>query len=282
MQDKEPISDKNLSEILGFDPNTGRKSEGGADQGLIKNAVPSEIQTAFMSRFEGDDMVIRTHPERLLTIQKIYGPGARRVYHSWEPPIEKQQHFQISAETVFHYINNRFSLAYVKHYGERNFRQMHEFVLVGFDSFQFPNHCNIALSNRFARIEYDRRLRLPTVLFQLNRNGEDAIAHYDEKIYLSEADHKKLSTTGFIQLNNNGESDYEISVVEATVSLRRFEQGDRKDEVTIPTWQNGEKIIRELFSPLTIEDPVNAPPELDDSWRFANLLEVVGVRWERH
>ena len=49
----------------------------------------------------------------------------------------------------------------------------------------------------------------------------------------------------------------------------------------LPSHVNPSKVITSLFDPVTISDPVNAPAELDDSWRFANLMEVVGVKWER-
>lgn len=40
--------------------------------------------------------------------------------------------------------------------------------------------------------------------------------------------------------------------------------------------------MQRLIDPLTLKDPINAPPDLDYSWRYANSMAVMGIRWDRY
>ena len=84
-----------------------------------------------------------------------------------------------------------------------------------------------------------------------------------------------------LQLRDGGKF-FEFSAEESFVRLQRYAEGALRDDMLIPLFVDRDELIGNLFDPAVLQDPENAPPELDDSWRFANLMDVVRVKWERY
>lgn len=98
-----------------------------------------------------------------------------------------------------------------------------------------------------------------------------------------------IEQDGLEALNNKGEIEYaradgnlyRLSVNGEQITLRRSQQGKLKDEIIIPTKIKGDDIINGFINPITLEDPINADPDLDNSWRFANVWEMMSINWNR-
>lgn len=54
------------------------------------------------------------------------------------------------------------------------------------------------------------------------------------------------------------------------------------DKATIPLAINPRELRQRFVKEPTQKDPINAPMELDDSWKHTNILQAVGVNWIRY
>lgn len=91
-----------------------------------------------------------------------------------------------------------------------------------------------------------------------------------------------LLQKGSAEVRINNRYSYLLSSDSRSVTVIKFIRRQPSDKLTTPSQVNPEYIISRLFHPETLEDPVNAPPGLDKSWRSANILRVLGIEWSRH
>ncbi len=91
---------------------------------------------------------------------------------------------------------------------------------------------------------------------------------------------KELIEKGHLQLRDGGKF-FKFSAEESFARLQRYAEEALRDDILIPLFVDRDEVIGTLFDLAVLRDPENAPPELDASWRFANLMEVVGIKWER-
>lgn len=274
MLEREPhsTSDDPLKEILGFDPESGERVEDRSGLKSIKDGssqVPQEIQAAFIEFTQRNKSIIEIHPERLLTIEesRMQHSKIERAYHFWNPSTGvAEQKFNTQAKAWF---GDWTSVMLV---GEQV-----EFPITNWQIMQLSFFCNLTFctfqfSQRELEIHFNERGFI---------NHTRLITEYGPRDWfgLGEDELKILSERGHLKHLARDGSPYELTISGQNINLVTF---NNEDKILVPWQVNREEIIQKLFDPLTIEDPIDAPPELDYSWRFANLMEVVGVKWERY
>lgn len=291
-----------LREILEFDPKSGEQIEDKSGLKEIKRTkfeIPPEIQSAFSDYISkcGEEIrgfkesVIKVYPERLLYISEsqIGMNFVMRQYRLWEPANDEDQHFPIAVAAGFERSDRTFKPSFVEMYGEpEKDRPPSERMALGFDvqvtssGYKAVSVWLVAeLRERKIDLSFDINGGFSELGFGLDRERLGATIFLQDYIVVEANLLNLLSENGSHQLTK-GQSDYQFYIDEELINIKRFEKGELKDELAIPRSINREEITQTLFDPLTLEDPINAPPELDDSWHFADLMKTVGVKWERY
>lgn len=293
MTEQERVEGQNdsLKEILGFDPESGVRVEERSGLTTIKEtkiAIPEDVQDEFLEVFEREREFTAIHPQKLLTIASS-PQGVTRSYYSWQPSLEGRTSFPLVVEANFKKDADRFEPSGILFQGEALPSQAgkfiagryiaHEFSTINFRDFDSNiTSFQIAIAERLCYLKYTNKGSLIEINFWMQRQGA---AFLDEHGISLQAEIGKLLDQGTFE-EKRGVNNYKFTVLEEKINLKRFEEGELKDELMLPRKIDQKAIIEELFDSPTLEDPIKAPPELDDSWRFANLMEVVGVKWERY
>jgi len=292
MQDKESIPNNNLSEILGFDPVTGVRVEDKNNLRPIKKtqlSIPIESQEAFVnfiaeSRLKShSETTYKVIAEQLLCITQS-STNIERDYYAWNTIQDDNFKFHLVARARISNIHlgnpNGFLF---------NIRQVGESRLLGGDHlviFLGGEHisCGFYLGGR-------DDMRGLQVGFDKNRLGHVGLScHREKSPNLSDTDNVDFNIDEELEKQlkhesiriSKGLNTFELANKGVRFILRRLENQQLKDEITGPQEVDETEFIQKLFDPVTIKNPFNAAPNLDESWRFANLMEIVGVKWERH
>lgn len=80
--------------------------------------------------------------------------------------------------------------------------------------------------------------------------------------------------------SEEAEDDEGNKVTNKRIVVQRFEGEELKDTISVPVHLKPRAINEKLFNSLTLKDPLNAPADLDVSWRFADLMQTLSVKWE--
>ncbi len=91
-----------------------------------------------------------------------------------------------------------------------------------------------------------------------------------------------LKEKGAVRIRINRHYSYLLSFDPQWVTVEKFSRQQPADKLVAPSSINPEEIASRLFHPETIDDPVNTPPQLDRSWRSANILYTLGINWLRN
>jgi len=286
---KRSDSNDNLREILEFDPESGERLEDQSELRLIKNtrlAVPPEVQAAFVRIYSQDKSRVKIEPEKLLLVHDykdntVWAGCCGRQYFLWKPGIKKEYDFKVSAMALFNKSGNIFTPIEIALYGE-DFQigvgREKEYLRITL----IPEVCcDFILSYRHLRLFFDNEESISETGFAIDREGTGREGYPLYELDIKKAELKELLNQMSLRIKTSL-SSYHFKIKENSIRLKRVEVDTVKDDLLLPQKISRSQIIQKLFDPLTLENPVNTPPELDDSWRFANLLDVVGVKWERY
>lgn len=296
MSELEPQNSSNdaLSEILGFDPESGERIE---DRGQLqeykfsKIAVPKEVQSAFaeyIAYTEGlhkdlkdlGGTKIKILPEKLLYIlQGEESENGTRTYYSWIQSDEGKIRFHESASAWFWKLGESLIIS-IDQLGEAADWKL-ERTQIEFNP-QITK-CEFRLANRAAEVIFTEEGPILDFVSGIDRFDP---FQFDGEYYMNYNTAAKellkvLAKKGNLEWSDRS-SKYDLTVKKDVMKLKRVENGILGDELLIPRKINQEEIIQTLFDHSTLKDPLNAPLELDNSWRFANLMDTVGVKWERY
>lgn len=250
-----------------------------------KLAIPQEVQEAFARIYGRGGDLIKIYPKKLLTVKEDWETlGVRRSYFFWAQESEKIEFF-VSAG--LHFIGNkcdRFEITLFGEYGKGIFG---DHTSADIDSYN--TGCDFKLDNRVFKLHFNQGLLCQTYFFP----EQDAVGPPEVRVPVVVADKRRITFAKEVysplsrllkksSLRLQGdESEYQYEVEKKKIKLQAFKKGHITDVLEFPQEIDHQQIINELFDPATLEDPINAPPELDDSWRFADLMETIGVRWGR-
>jgi len=261
------MADDNLKEILGFDPdheNPPRSAE----------VAPSGLQSAFLDfrrrirDLSGIDRKEKVIPEKLLIIG--YNGAQTREYFSLAHP-RAEFDFTPNAEVRF-YKNNAIELEWFGEGGNSS-------GILGLGSEDLA--CFLIENERSIDTAYGADGSLSGLTFGiLDQKMEDIDGTISVK--LSSGEIQLLYKKGKLRIKRGRGNSYDLSTQGQSVILKRFHSGKLKDHLIILGNINQEEIIQRLFNPLTLKDPINAPPELDNSWHYVNPSEIMGIEWQRY
>lgn len=262
------MADERVREILGFDP------EGENSKRNFETVVPPNIQQAFLDHcrrsllYKG--MEPKIYPDRLLVIS----PFSRTYY------VVKQMgvvfDFQFSAEAHFIFEGSEESkYVELETKGEASYPIYH----IGLD-FEKQNVSFMGLSE-YSDIEiyWYSHEQISAFKFLMRPPDGEIDEHGSLRIGANEL--KDLSKKSELKFSK-GFNNYELGLMTNSLIIKRFAEGSLRDELTFPRKVDFNEIANGLFDSQSLKDPRNSPADLDDSWRFANLMDTVGVKWERH
>lgn len=271
-----------LKEILGFDPVGGECIE---DVSRLESVggtylpVPPMVQSAFIEdceRHYSEVVVVRVVPEKLLHIAKShYSNCVTRVYHLWEPPPERKQEFPGAALVAFEKRDARFDVREVSMFGEEKRPEGVEWRTIIFN--RNGVSCRFDSQDKHFLLHFDKNGLIDRIQFCL-RKRKDTIGIQDY-VEIQGETMKELLARSSLRMTG-GQSNYELVVEDGIIRVRRLETEGMQDEILFRRKVSSEVIVGQLIDPQTLDDPVNAPPELDDSWHFGNLMKTAGVKWE--
>lgn len=240
--------------------------------------------------------VAKTVPEQLLVVSKHVWPKPipattiTRTYFGLSIMNERHSEFRSLAEAEFCILHDVCHPTHLTLYGEppkQYSTRPRDIILLGL--WQHHQTCNPI----FLGASVDEH----HLILQYNNTG--SIERIDPFGSLCEIPVKYfggwsknlLATTGglpallqedSIAVKINNRYSYLLSSDSQLMAINQLIRQHPGDGLTTPLQVNPEYIISRLFHPETIEDPVNAPPELDKSWRSANILRVLGIEWSRY
>ncbi len=282
--------DDNLKDILGFDPSTGERTEdkqGSSPlpkKGEQSQPVSPEVQAAFKKYAAGQKNSFmqpeevkneRVFPEALLYRASNFYGDCTTLYFGYTG--QEGNMFHGTTTALFDRMDGEFHPAKVRYHGERT-REFVEFQMdIGDEDrrSQFGAKINARLDNRTLILIYDANGDLEYLQI---RDGErdEVDLNLRSKSQIDELMKKKRDHLFERSL-------YEMAALEGNVMslIRNYHGGGVLDEFEIPTKINKAEIIQNLFPKELLDDPFNAPPELD-TWRRADVLSEIGIKWERN
>lgn len=294
------IAFNTLKEIPGFDPDSGELFEDKVElqPSLSKLlAIPPEVQSNFVSFCEKrpikkfKELTYKVLAEKLLLISQ--NPAAvSREYFAFKYSPDGTYNFKPVEELVVSntHLRDRYPnapiLIDVVQFGEMDLLPMHEgeknSIFLATDL--YDTSCGFYLGGRDdlreLQITFDRSGFVSAITWHSHREKSP---NFDfDRISFDFAARSDRQFEDCQRRMTQGPDDYELTIEGENILFRRFENQNLKDELIILKKFNKSDIIQQLFAPPTLENPFNAPPELDNSWRFANLLEVAGIKWERY
>lgn len=73
---------------------------------------------------------------------------------------------------------------------------------------------------------------------------------------------------------------YKISPHGGDIFLAREREQKIRDTIVLPGYLDHTDIVNELFNSMTLENPVDAPPQ-GDYFLYTNLYDTLGIKWQR-
>ena len=307
------MADDNLKEVLGFDPETGERDE---DRSSLRPIAHKEIQEKFVNWFNkiiserGKEFTPKKEimiPEKLLEVLDISNftapmpfEIARRYYaYVGEPKNEKdrpENPFLNTSSIEFGTPGHPDSIKIIK-YGEHGGETIEDAQILELTprfnsvrvtlrskesnvSFDYSNYSGGLGEIRYIYIAKRGAPQKTLSVFRLGSEGTRWSSDRGEEKIIGVDD---LLNGEQIRLESEG-SNFSARLGEGknNVVVERFVDNVVKDRFLLPRYVSAEGIRGKLLDPVTLKDPVNAPSELDDSWRYADLLETVGIKWERY
>lgn len=191
------------------------------------------------------------------------------------------QKFQESAVTRFTKRDDAWHVAHVILFGEGQATISDRTENVDL-IFEFSPRFNYIanLAKGYINASYDEQGKLQYLDFRAPKKQE---THNDEPL-MNDRNHNNLKVEkGEVVIIDKGYEILEMRLIDGDkVLLKRLEGDKVTDEITMPFVINCTELIETLVRPEVLEDPENANPELDSTWRFAHPLEVVGLTWRTH
>jgi len=289
---EDPRPSDNLKEILGFDPESGDRVEDKTELQLLKSeqvqtskAIQNEFKKWFVES-KNKPWVLKAVPEHLLAVRSDSYYDVVREYFLYEGqfnneilPFTQQARLGLRKETDVYYPMD------VARFGEP-FEAGYEELRSWYNAYSVHKR----IRGESLIIYYDNSKFPILVIAELHLTSEEKGNEY--KLQLGSLEGEDLEATQhFNNLINRGEitigsnkNVFRLTFADnkRNLMVKRLEDGNLKDKIVVPVEILRTEILEKLFNPQTLKDPVNAPPELDNSWRFVNLMEAVGVKWERY
>jgi hypothetical protein len=215
----------------------------------------------------------KIYPEKLFRVATIDN-CIKRIYHSWIPQDEKGNLRGFPIITMTNFWRNekeQINTFEIEQFGEvDNIYRYQEYLKL----FLGRHLLNLYLisKQKDISVDYDE----DGLFFDIN-----GVFHPISELPIKASKEiNQLNQSGFLKLVKD-ESEYNFHLKGDNIFIKRYKNNQIEDEFVLPQRINRRLIMEELFDPVTLKDPINAPPELYDSWRFANLMDIVGVKWER-
>lgn len=297
-QETQNTHDAQLKTILGFDPESGTRVE---EEQVIQQVrdhnllIPEEVKKEFIdwkrlldrSKIIPDPVkhLLAINPEKLFSIEYYEYEDYEiftRSHHAWQLASSGGITFTPTGRAM---IDPWQTILRVETQGEsesssinlngENFRVTlnKEGLFVSVEYVRAPSGLGpIKFCDLFIRGNADKRVRL----YSPDYWPHDEFNVYKSKFY----DGNGLLKTGG-EIIKKGDASVKVGQNGVGYVLEIRSGPDQKVKLILPTHVNSSEVIIGLFDSLTISDPINAPLELDDSWRFSNLMEVVGIKHER-
>ena len=79
---------------------------------------------------------------------------------------------------------------------------------------------------------------------------------------------------------SNGSYDFHLE--DGAVVMQRSRDGQLLDLVEFNPNPSREHVVQELFHSSILQDPKQPPSRWDYMWATSGLLDLVGIKWERH
>lgn len=267
-----------------------------------QTSVTKEIQEAFAAfcqpRLKNHQGELRVYPDSLLLVtrpshsreqESAWESGIRlfgevfRDYYKLEGEIENSNFRLHSGARFFDLPDGGFTAESIK-----STQADGEKTIVRFNTRFITNtngkreivrqpYIEVAFQNQHIHAFYDTKGILSNVLLYQSTHASPQ----QNRLELNERKLAEINDKGLTFFESE-DGFYEVSSVGPSYTIIRSIENQAEDEILISGTINTSWVISNLFNPATLEDPINAPPELDDLWRFANLADVVGVKWERY
>ena len=247
--------------------------ETGANSFSRSPEAPKELQEKFAEWIGGsrsDCKIFDVHPEFLLVVSGHVEHISREYY------LSTQEGFSYRARAGFDNKNGKWNVSHIQVYGES---QAFITVVAKTESvdldFEYLFAWRINLNKGYLTPSYDNQGKLRYLdLTRVKRQGRDPEGLMNDRNHNSlKIEHGEVVTV------DRGCERYNMMLEDGRVLLKRFEGDILTDKISLPFVVDREKIIEDLVRPGTLQDPRNADPELDRSWRLADLLETVGISW---
>ena len=293
-----------LSEILGFNPDTGEVLE---DRGNLR-PVPEELQREFLEAFEGFKFPLDKKHLMVISPKIAERPyeDISRDYLTYSGELsddEKQRHLRPFARTAFLHLSSFKDGQYgyigisrsseTENFGHRDWEGLSidtDGGPWGNRSLGYSSHVN----GESIRASYDETGFLVSASLAVSSTGKVTSFYFDrdssppvrdiEAIERSRKDRetfRRLMRGELVEKETNG-SHFIAQVIDGVLVIQRLCEEREFDNLFIPVQISPEVIRDKLVDPKILEDPVNAPASLDINWRYANLMGTVGIKWERY
>lgn len=293
-----------LTEILGFNPDTGEIPE---DRGDLR-PVPEVLQREFLEAFK--EFKFPTDERHFMCITPKFEDqpyeDISRKYLAYSGELsddEKQRHLRSFALTAFLHLSSLKNGQYgyigisrsseTENFGHRDW----EGLTIDTDggpwgdrSLEYSSYVN----GESMHASYDETGFLLSARLVVYSTGKAAGFYFYrdasppvrsiEALERSREDRetfKRLMRGELVETESNG-SHFMGKVEDGVLIIRRFFGEQELDILSMPVQISPDEIKDRLIDPVILKDPINAPAELDIPWRFSNLMETIGVSWERH
>ncbi len=294
-----------LIDILGFDPN--QSDEDGSRSNVYSldtryGTVPPQIQEEFSSYNEkwlADlklGLVRKIIPEKLFRVRNSFKAEniVERWYHGFDFSFNPNDHpftsdlylfhnrFPDFARASFERENGIWTPASIMLHGEGKEPENSVLTFLGdrnlllFDS--LGTGLCFDINNRAFDTNFDQKGAITALNFAVRRYEGHNL--YDN-IHLRKSAFERLAK-GEILSERKGSSKYVFSGKDGIIKMERSENNKVEDYIQIPFVLNREELIAELFDPKLLDDPINAPLELDKLWNSVDLVEACGIDWVRY
>lgn len=281
-----------LSEILGFDPETGQTLETSrkhvqVDEG--KNLWPRiSLKDVALAR-EGHNVDLRSifvDEQNLLLVESQFG-NIHRLYLQkfWKPSYP----FKIVAEAGFSLkagglipLDPNGEGYFPREFRAHNIENDNAVTLRLWGS-QICSH--VYFEGRSGDIDFDEDGRLRRLrFFSTEALNQDRARGWGFSVAHGEME--RLIQERVVRTFTDGNDTYEVTPEEKVLDIRRHREGTLRDEITIPIRCDGSTVIDRLFDPELVKDPAKASATADYTWRDMTpeqLLIVMGVsKWLRY
>lgn len=241
----------------------------------VSETTSKEVQNAFINYCKNtgsglDPKEDKAYPERLLL---VHNSGLKvREYYSLYRPGKTYDFLRIAELRIRLDNSDKFDSIELEQYDENGDHQ-------GFFYDDVDTSIYFVKENDALDVVYHKEGDLTRIAFtvynqELEEDDDEASLKIESEALL------ELARLGKMSLERKSHS-YTLATVKGKIILTH-KHGNRKDECVIPVKISTEETINKLFNPITLKDPVNAPTDLDDSWKSANLSKISGIEWERH